>query len=379
MSKPKVKVKFLIIAVLLAGWAFSGLGWALPLCNYIPPESHYSTMRIGINYRYFDDQYRDDRANISTGTLAVSYTTLFDSATSGYDGKVDTKISYNNGTLAYGAVGSGSYRMYLAQGDLFAFGSTVLRASSDYASPGLSVVSGTGYGHFRDVTPLAKAMRISEMLLGMGSISAGLDDDTLLAIAQEIDRRAEYPDIKDLVQKVIELINATGLVTTETGELGPVEALRIEEIIEETGYLRLCGWDVRAGIGYEVLSPYGEPGDFLKFAGLNYAIAPEVHSQFLAKVDFTSPLMDFESYMISAVADYTYRINPRMTFAASHTFLRTKLPGQDEPVDAQLIDLRGTFHGEAGWTLTTELVLRWETGFEEWTKELTVAVSYTVF
>jgi len=371
------KIKALAIAVILLV-AVGIAGLALPLCSYTPAESRYTSMTASFNYRYFDDQYRDNRDNVSSGTLTVNYISLYDSATSGYDGKIDAKVSYNNGTLAYSAVGSGSYRMYLTQGDLFAFGSAVLRLSSDYTSPGLNVVSGTGYGHFRDVTPLAKAMKISETLLEMKSISALLDAKTLLAIAQEIGKRAEYPDIKDLVQKIVDLINNSGLVSTESGTLGPVETLRIESIVEESGELRLCGWDIRAGIGYAVLTPYGEPQDFLKFAGLNYAVAPDAHSQFLARLDFTSPLMGFESYTISAVANYTYRINPQLTFAASHTFLRTKL-AEHEPVDTQVIDLKGTFQGGANWTLTAELAFHWETGYEEWTKELTVTVNYTIF
>lgn len=372
MSKRVLVMAFLIVLV------SAGMALAIPLCSYTPAESRYSSLTASLNFRYFDDQYRDNRSNVSSGTLTLGYTGLFESADSGYDSKVDAKVSYNDGALAYSAVGSGSYRMYLDPGDLFAFGSAVLHLSSGYASPGLNVVSGTGYGRFRDVTPLAKAIKISDTLLEMGSISAALDDETLLAIAQEIGKRAEYPDIKDLVQKVVELINATGLVTAEGGALGPVEALRIEEIIREVGDLRLCGWDVRGGIGYEVLNPYGEPRNLLKFAGINYAIAPDVHSEFLARLDFTSPLMGFASYTLTVTADYAYRINPKLTFAASHTFLRTKLP-EREPVDTQVIDFKGIYRSEANWTLTSELVLRWKTGFEEWTKEFTVTVNYTIF
>ncbi len=374
------KARILVLVLLMALLAVSGtIGTALaiPLCNYTPAESRYASLTASLNFRYFDDQYRDT-PDVSSGTLTLNYTSLFDSADSGYDSRVDAKVSYNDGEVAYSGVGSGSYRMYLDPGDLFAFGSAVLYLSSDYTSPGLSVVSGTGYGRFRDVTPLAKAIKVSETLLEMGSLSAALDDETLLAIAQEIGKRAEYPDIKDLVHKVIELINATGLVATETGELGPVEALRIEEIIQAVGDLRLCGWDVRAGIGYEVLNPYGEPQEFLKFAGANYAIAPDIHSQFLARLDFTSPLMSFASYTLTVAADYTYRINSELTFAAGHTFLRTK-PVGEEPMDVQVIDFKGIYTGGANWTLTAELAFRWETGFEEWTKEFTITVDYTIF
>ena len=366
----------LLVGLLLSTIAVGGL--AVPLCSYTPPESRFMTLGLGFDYRFFDDRYHDNRNNMASGSLALDFISLFDSASYGYNIAVNTKIAYNRGESSYSGIGSGSYRMYLTEGDLFGFGSAVLRVSSAYKNLGLSVVTGSGYGRFRDVTPLAKAMRIGDLLVEMGSLSGPLPDETLIAIAQEIGRRIEYEEIEQLVEKVAELIEGTGLVTTEGGKLGAVELLRIAELIEAVGDKRLCGFDFRGGLGYEVIDPLGGPQDFLTFAGGNYAFASDPNAQFLVKLDFTSSFEIFENYSLSGLATYAYRVSPALSCSASYALLRTKQP-TEEPVDSHSLDLRALFHPDAGWGLTADFSLKWESGYDEWSKEFSITANYTLF
>jgi len=370
-----------IVALLIVGALLVSLSWgamAIPLCSYTPPESHYTTLGLSLNYRFVDDQYLNNHGNVNSGSLALDFTNLFDSASYGYNLSANTKIGYNGGVLSYSGIGSGSYQMYLTGGDLFGFGSAILSVSSAYRSPGLNVVTGSGYGRFRDVTPLAKAMRTDETLQEMGSITGPLPDETLTAIAQEIGKRIEYKDVKELVGKVAELIEGSSLVAAADGKLGPVEILRIEEIIEAARDKRLCGWDVRGGLGYEVLDPLGGPRDFLTFAGLNYAVASGPDTQFLLKLDFNSSFELFNHYTLSGLATYAYRASPALSYAASYAFLRTKQPSE-APVNSHTLDLRAIFQTAAGWNLTADFSLKWESGYEEWAKEFSITANYTVF
>jgi len=366
----------LLVGLLLGTVAVGGL--AIPLCNYTPPESRFTTLGLSFDYRFFDDQYRDNRNNLTSGSFALGFINLFDSASYGYNISLDAKIGYNQGGLSYSGIGSGSYQMYLEEGDLFGFGSAVLRASSAYENFGLNVITGSGYGRFRDVTPLAKAMKIGDLLLEMGSITGPLPDETLTAVAQEIGRRIEYEELEQLVSKVAELIEGTGLVTAEGGKLGAVELLRIAELIEAVGDKRLCGFDFRGGLGYEVIDPMGGPQDFLTFAGFNYAFASDPSTQFLVKLDFTSSFEIFENYSLSGLATYAYRVSPALSYTASYTFLRTKQPAE-EPIDNHLLDLKALFHLGAGWSLTADFSLKWEKGYEEWTKEFSITANYNLF
>lgn len=366
----------LVAGVLLAGLAVSGR--AVPLCSYLPPESRFGALDLGFSYRSFDDQYRDNRSNTIGGSFALDFTNLFDSPSYGYNARANARLSYNQGEVSYSGLGTGNYQLYWEKGDIFGFGGAVLRLSSAYKAPGLNVITGSGYGRFRDVTPLAKAIRIGELLLEMKSISKPLPDETLLAIAQEIGRRVEYEKLEQLVQKVAELIEKTGLVAA--GKLGAVELLRIEETIEATGDKRLCGWDLRAGLGYEVSDPLGGPPDFLTQAELNYAAAPSPASQLLAKLEFISSFEFMENYSISGLMSYSQRLSPNLSYTASYAFLRLQQPAiESQPLDIHALELKLLFTGGAGWALTANLSLQRASDYEDWVKEFSLSASYSVF
>jgi hypothetical protein len=359
----------LVCFVVIGNWAFG-----VEICDYLPPESRYASLDISLGYRFFDDQFADDRYNVNTGDLGVDFTSLFDSVSYGYNLGVDAKASYTKDGITYGAIGSGNYQMYLAEGDLFGFGGITLRASTLYKAIGVNVVSGSGYGRFRDVTPLAKTMKIEDMLLDMGSLTQPLPDETLQAVAVEIGRRIEYPDIKELVKKVAEIIEATGLVVE--AKLGAVELLRIEEIILQIGDSRLCGWDVRGGLGYEVVDPWHGERDFITFAAFNYALPPNPWSQFLVKLDFSSSFEIFDNYSLSGLATYTHRLSPDTDLNLSYSFLRNKPPEQ-QPLDSHTFNVGVVLGGDIN--LAAGLSLKLETGYDEWAKELRITVNYTVF
>lgn len=367
----------LLVGLLLGGLAVSGL--AIPLCSYTLPKSHYSALDLMLDYRSFDDQYHDNHSNVNSGSLSASFIDLRDSASYGMDLALDVRVGYNSGELSYDGLGSGSYRMYPAEGDLFGFGSAIVHLSSAFKGPGVSAITGSGYGRFRDVTPLAKALKIGNVLLEMGSLTGPLPDETLTAIAQEIGKRVEYPSTDELIAKIAELVEGTGLVAAESGKLGASAVLKIAELIEEAGYRRLCGWDVRGGIGYELIDPLGGPQDFLAFAGLNYALATAPDIQVLFKLDFTSSFKIFEEYSLSGLATYIYRVNPTMSYSASYTFLRTKGAADEEPVDSHTLGLEAVLHLSTGWSLTADFNLKWESDYEEWSKELSLTANYSLF
>jgi hypothetical protein len=370
-----------VLALLIAGVLLGGLaagGLAVPLCSYTPPESRYGALDLGFSYRSFDDQYRDNRSNTIGGSFVLDFMNLFDSASYGYNARANARLSYNQGEMSYSGLGTGNYQLYWEKGDIFGFGGAVLRLSSAYRAPGVNIITGSGYGRFRDVTPLAKAMRIGGMLLEMKSLKGPLPDEALLAIAQEIGRQVEYEKLEQLVQKVAELIEKTGLVAA--GKLGAVELLRIEEAIKAAGDKRLCGWDIRAGLGYEVSDPLGGPPDFLTRAELNYATAPSLDSQLLAKLELNSSFEFMENYSISGLVSYSQRVSPTLSYTASYAFLRLQQPGAaPQPLDIHALELKLLFTGGAGWSLTADLSLQRASDYEDWVKEFSLSASYSVF
>jgi hypothetical protein len=187
----------------------------------------------------------------------------------------------------------------------------------------VEVRGGLGYGHFTDVTPLAKAYRIEAKLLEQGAIAAALSNEALLAVAREIGRRAEFPELADLVAAVEEIIEAETHATLDARAL-----LTIEEIIEEEGWSRYCGYALQLGVGYQLLDPEGQERDFLVTMSAEGALAPEPGSQLLVRASFSGPIPITEQYTLTLTASYDYRLNETTTFVAQYSLRQVKPAGQ---------------------------------------------------
>ena len=142
--------------------------------------------------------------------------------------------------------------------------------ASKSTSPG-----GIGTGRFRDVTPLAQAIRIQNDLLDLGELLAPVGDDALLDLAQVLGEVGPTDDEK--VVQLVERLIGTGLVPGN--ELGVRGLLAVEEILTSTE-TRLCGNDIQARLGASaMLSPtfnLSATGTLL----VRYAAVPDPVSQF---------------------------------------------------------------------------------------------------
>jgi hypothetical protein len=253
--------------------------------------------------------------------------------------------------------------------DVFAFG----RVNSQWVglTPTVAVVLGAGYGRLRDVTPLAKAVRISDKLLAEKFLTKPLPDSALMAIAQEIGKRAQYATLDELVVKVVGLIEASGVAA---GKLGADAVLYIRQIITAAGDTRLCGFSVSGGVGYKLLDPAGAR-DFVLFGAAEYAVPWSVDSQFRVRVDGTS-VPNFTSYAVQGVATLVYQLTPTTTLNASFTAARS-LPTGGTPADSQSLDATLSFTLFEGWAVNVTLGMRNATGYEEPRLELTVSAGIT--
>jgi hypothetical protein len=267
-------------------------------------------------------------------------------------------------------------RAYLEQTNLFGFVGFEAQGATAFLSPGLRVSAGLGYGRFKDVTALSKALKIQERLLNLKALSAPLPAAVLFELADTIGRRLEFPDVASLVQRLEEIIEATDFVPQ--GQLGAVALLRIEEILNETADEKLCGWELRVGMGYELLDPHGGTRDWLTLASFEYALAPAPRSQFKSSLRFSSSLALLEDYVLIAQAHYGFRISESIDSQASYNFVRTQLKDRT-PLDIQSLDLRLTFQVQANLNLAVQLEFTLASDFEEWTQGLTITANYDLF
>lgn len=346
-------------------------------CQYSPPTSTFTNLSLGANYRYFDDKFLATAGDVNSGRATLRYSSFYNSPAYRFDTGLNTSLSFNKGSLSHYSMGNSNYSFYFNESDLFAFGGIKLELSSAFSQGlGLNISSGSGYGRFKDVTPLAKAMRINDMLVNRKVVTRSLPDETQQDIAQWINRRSGQWSVAAIVREIEKIIDESK-VLKERG-LNAVEVLRIREIVEESGNKKLCGWEVKGGVGYEIMDPQGEKRDLLVTTSTTFAYPFDPYSQFRAGLDFTSSFNITKNYSLSGNLSYNYRWSDELTTRLLYSLL-IRQPEQGDMINSHNLDasliLRLTPSMNISFTGSTG----WETGYEEWTKGLTVNFNYSVF
>jgi len=363
--------------VVLGGLLASAVGFGGPLllCDYRSPQTDLTDMHLGFNYRYFDDPATVE-TDVSSGRLALSFSRLVDAPGMGYTlaGSAEIALADLRPSSGLGQA-SGTLRFYMSEEmPCFAFGGFETSAATATEQPqiGLEVRTGFGYGRFSDVTPLAKAFTIEEELLDLEAIPDTLADDVLLAVAAEIGREAEYETIDDLVAAVEGLIEGAAGV-----ELDAWSILAIEETILAVGDERYCGWAVQAGIGYELVDPYGGEQDFVIAASADAAFAPEPGSQLLLHASFSGPFEIVEENTLIVTASYDVAVNETASLIAGYTLQRVK-PAQQEATDSQSATIEVAFD-VGGADVAIQLVVSKTAEATDWSKEVVVSAAMDLF
>jgi len=319
--RKKVALAGLMAAVL------GGLTWASPLalCDYKAPTTSLVSLTLSGSYRYFDTPATPG-VEASSGRLGLSFSSLGDSPETGYALNLLGDLGLNALALSTVAIqGSGFYRLYLKEGEnLFGFGGVEGGLATGQPQLGLRASAGVGFGRFQDVTPLAKAFRIQALLIERKAIPQSLPDDTLMAVAKEIGRRAEYPEVKDLAAAVVKLVETGAKV-----KLDPRTVLAVEDAILAAGKDRYCGWAAQIGLGYEILDPYLAAQDLVVSGSVDVAWPPEMNSQLLLRVSFSGPLDIVNDHTATANLSYETVLPGGILFLGQAVADWVKRPGQE--------------------------------------------------
>jgi hypothetical protein len=307
----------------VVGMLFIGLGlsaWGLSLCDYRSPLTALTDARMSFSYRYYNDA-ATTVIDVNSGRIAIDYDQLFASPNYGFTlvGSVELTLDefVPSGWLGQGGA---TFRFYPFEKALvFGFGGLEASLATGQPRPGIDVRVGLGLGRFSDVTPLAKAVLIEEDLLEEGAILEGLGDDALMGVAGVIGRRAEYETITELVADIESLIEAVARV-----ELDAHALLSIEETVEMTDLRRKCGWAVQAGIGYELIDPFGGAQNFVMAASADAAFVTSPEDQFLFHASFSGPFEFLEENTLSATLSYEYELSAESTLKVKYSFQRVK-------------------------------------------------------
>ena len=317
--------------------------------DYDVPESTARQLRLGATYAY-----AGSGANTRTndGSASLLYNRFYNSLPFAYDLTFNgvgatRRTPADRQKNSYNVIAEPGVRKYLKpQGNEFYSVDGRLTANNDYDRPGVDVTPGVGYGRFIRVTTLAQAVRIEEFLLEEGVIKGKLPRKTMVALAQIIERRAEFETEHGdryrvhWFEAMEETIAKSGKFTGKG--LGASGTLRIEEVLfQEHINERFTGWDVRSGVRLELLTPYEDldrqdPSFSLR---VRYSRPVSWKSQFDLNLQYTTPFtgdIGSKVFTLTGTANYLYEVTNRIDFTLNNILTATRDAGLKARVSEQV-------------------------------------------
>lgn len=295
--------------------------------DYEVPVSDARFLGIGGRFSY-EGRGSDTRSN--SGRISLEYDRYYHSLPFAWDlefegeGRIRrTSRDEHEGSYDF-EFRPGIRRYFNPLGNVFYSGELSIERYENFDRPGILVTPGLGYGRFIHVTPLARAVRIEEFLLEEGLIEGPLSKETLVALAQVIDRESEYwttygPRYRVRWFEAMEKVIAESGMLVHGG-LGGVGVLRIYEVLyHERVNQRFIGWWVRTGVEYQALTPLTDrprrdPGMSLR---LRYSRPIGWKSQFGIDAEYTSPVtgdFGYDVFRSEVSLNYLYEVTNRIDF-----------------------------------------------------------------
>lgn len=364
----KSTIRYLMLAfpcVLLSAGSVVAQPKIVDVCDYEPPESHVTDLLIQGSFTWYDGPYVDDRSRTVAGMLTASFSRLDASPTFGgrIDGRGELRGMDNGWSAAL--TGAGSVTMSLHD-DVFGVAALGLDAGLTSGME-LDLTGGIGMGSFRDVTPMANAIRIQNALLDVGGLLAPLPNGDLLELARAVGEIG--PGTEEKLSSIADMLAATGLLPDT--ELDLQGLLIIEEILESEGDARLCGADIQARVGASLTLFAASQLSATGMLIARYAAVPDPVSQWDANAEGRFRIARPEEMNLKASASYDRQLPDGWTARGEYRVTYDRMWS-----DSSVVSLEH----EASATLTTQILgfvglslvadLRHQTGDEELTVSL---------
>jgi hypothetical protein len=287
------------------------------MCDYLPPQNQLQALSLSGDYRYFDDRYLDDRGNTSIGHVALQGFTWVEGPEWSYSLNGSVRLEFSREIALSATLSSeGSLRRYL-NGDFFIFGGVDTLGVPFQQGLTINLLGGAGLGHFRNVTPMAKAVQVSQALQSAKVIDQPLSNEVLKAIADAIARQPELGFVGVLEE-----------IEKQLGKpLGVAGVVAIQEIVR-SGESRFCGWDASLAGGYTVISPAGQTNALVR-AAANFATALDAQSQILAQARWYAPFPLTGESWLTISASFHRLLAPAANLSIAYTYSWVRQGGQE--------------------------------------------------
>jgi len=194
-----------------------------------------------------------------------------------------------------------------------------LQGNDAFRSRQITGILGAGYGRVKNVTPMAKAIRVIEELINRGQLNGTPGLEVYQKVANIIDRESEYrsqygaADYEEVwINDVAKELQSSGL-TNENFEAA--EIIRIYDMLtRERISVRKVGWKVRGGVGYVFRTFDGNSdSDPALELGAEYHYPLSNKTQFSNEGVLTTILASGDqSYKLRNVMSLTHEIDDRV-------------------------------------------------------------------
>ena len=199
----------------------------------------------------------------------------------------------------------------------FWFGNLDLSGNDAFDTSNVSLFGGVGYGRVKNVTPMARAIRVVEELQTYNLLKVSPTRAQYQQMANIIERESEYRSKFGATDYTKEWINdiasALGL-GTQAGGLAARDVIAIYEVLTNQNVsTRKVGWNVRAGLGYQSNKFSGltrdDPAILL---GAEYHLPIDNKTQFSNVARVTSVLNSTSTYQLRNDMTLTYELDSRL-------------------------------------------------------------------
>lgn len=282
------------------------------VCDYDPPESRVLDLLLQGTFQWYSGPLVQGEDRSLSGAFLAEMDALFSS--SAYAQRVEARGEVRGTHTAWNAsfAGSGSLTSYLRD-DLFGIAAVGLTAELQRGLE-MDLTGGVGTGRFRDVTPMARAIRLQNTLLDIGQLLAPMTRDVLMEIAQILGQIG--PTNEEKLSEITVGLKSTGLLAQ--AELSIRGWLAVESALSSAEPARLCGSDVQVRVGATAALI---PDVTVSATGMvlaRYAAAPDPVSQWAGDVEARFRLAQPKEMSVRADLSYVRRLPDGWTARASY-------------------------------------------------------------
>ena len=320
-------IKYLILFCALSTFTFAQ---NVSVTDYDVPVSSAKILRLTGNYNWA--QSSTDSSTIVTANFAsatASFRYFYSSLPFAWFMDVDATGGKSYGEFTHDVSIRPRIQKYLFDDkDWFGFASMDARHANTFKQIESNILVGGGYGRYINATALAKTVRIEEHLLRENVITGHLPKETMIKIANIVEREDEYRGIygdtyeKEWYEAIEKEIKDSGyLVGTSLGAIGILRTQQVLKSINERVNERYFGWDVTLGVLFNLStrdkSPTNTPA--LSLGGrFSYPIGWKSQIDMYANVNTPVDSNFFKNVNTAAGINYLYELSNRINFISGY-------------------------------------------------------------